>query len=229
MKASIIIPVYNEAATLETIVARVKKVDLEKEIIIVDDGSIDGTRSILEAKPDLADRILYHRRNKGKGAAIKTALSYVSGDVVIIQDADLEYNPDEYQRLLGPIEKGIADVVYGSRFGTGRPHRVLLFWHYVGNRVITLLSNCFTNLNLTDTETCYKVFTTGLLKSITLEEDRFGFEQEVTIKLARKNARIYEVGISYWGRDYSEGKKITWVDGIDAIYCILKYGFTSLL
>ncbi|AXA35770.1 MAG: hypothetical protein KatS3mg130_0676 [Candidatus Sumerlaea sp.] len=223
MKLSVIIPVYNERATIRKIVERVRAVDIPKEIIIVDDCSTDGTRELLPSLEPLVDKIVYHERNQGKGAAIRTGIKHVTGDYVIIQDADLEYDPQEYHLLLEPILQGKADVVYGSRFLTGKAHRVLYFWHMVGNKFLTLLSNMFTNLNLTDMETCYKMIRADVLKQIEIEQDRFGFEPEITAKLARMNLRIYEVGISYDGRSYAEGKKIGWKDGLQAIWCILKY------
>ncbi|MFH1575190.1 MAG: glycosyltransferase family 2 protein [Acidobacteriota bacterium] len=225
MKLSVVIPVYNEKSTLLEILRRVRAVDLPKEIILVDDFSTDGTRDLLRSLPaeeDLA--ILYHPENRGKGAALQTGFAAVSGDIVVVQDADLEYDPVEYSRLIQPILDDKADVVFGSRF-LGGPHRVLLFWHSVGNQVLTTLSNMFTDLNLTDMETCYKVFRAEILRKIRLRENRFGFEPEFTAKVARARCRIYEVPISYSGRDYSEGKKITWKDGIAAIYFILKYRF----
>lgn len=220
---SVVIPVYNEKDTIRQVVDSVRAVDMEKEIILVDDFSTDGTREILAtlAADDL--RIYYHERNMGKGAALSTGFGQVAGDVVIIQDADLEYNPEEYPKLVRPILDGRADVVYGSRFVGGEYHRVLFFWHMVGNKFLTLLSNMLTNLNLTDMETCYKVFKKSILKKLTIEENRFGFEPEITAKIAKMNVRIYEVGISYSGRGYKEGKKINWKDGISALRCILKY------
>lgn len=227
MKISIIIPVFNERKTLQQVIEKVHSVNLniQKEIIVVDDASTDGTRELLEqALKEKVDKVAYHPRNQGKGAALRTGFKHATGDFVIVQDADLEYDPNEYAFLLQPILDGKADVVYGSRFTGHRPHRVLFFWHSVANKLITTFSNMITNLNLTDVETGFKVFKKAVLDKITLEEDRFGFEIEITIKLARLKCRIYEVGISYWGRDYSEGKKITWKDGIRAIFCILKYG-----
>jgi len=226
MKVSIVIPVYNEIDTIEEIIARVDKVAIKKEIIVIDDLSIDGTRERL--KKIVADKenvkVIYHSRNRGKGAALRTGFESVTGDIVIIQDADLEYNPNEYPKLLEPISDGRADVVYGSRF-IGGPHRVLFFWHYVGNKLLTLISNALTNLNLTDMETCYKVFKSQILKDINLKSNRFGFEPEFTAKVSKMRLRIYEVPISYSGRTYSEGKKITWKDGIVALCLIFWYRF----
>ena len=220
MKLSIVIPVYNEAATIGEILRRVEAVPYDKEIIVVDDGSTDGTREKLSALPPSPDRlILHHDRNRGKGAALRTAFSHVKGDVVIIQDADLEYEPGEYPALIEPIAGGKADVVFGSRFLSG-PHRVLYFWHSVGNRLLTLLSNMMTNVNLTDMETCYKVFRSGVLKGLKLRCNRFGFEVEFTAKAARRKYRIYEVPVSYHGREYDQGKKITWFDGLKAVFLI---------
>ncbi len=223
MKISVVIPVYNEAKTISEVVSRVHAVPLglEKEIIIVDDGSTDGTKLRLEEISRGNNvRVICHERNQGKGAALRTGFKQVSGDIVIIQDADLEYDPKEYPKLLEPILDGRADVVYGSRF-LGGPHRVLFFWHYMGNQFLTLISNALSNLNLTDMETCYKVFKSDVLKHITLKSNRFGFEPEFTVKIAKKRFRVYEVPISYSGRDYSEGKKITWRDGIAAIFTII--------
>lgn len=226
MKVSIIIPVYNEKKTIAEILSRVHTVEvgLEKEIIIVDDFSQDGTRQILERLHDPNLKIFFHSKNMGKGAALHTGFSKAEGDIILIQDADLEYDPREYPKLLEPILDGRADVVYGSRF-LGGPHRVLFFWHYVGNKILTTLSNILTNLNLTDIETCYKVFKKEVLASIKLRSKRFGFEPEITIKLAKLKCKIYEVPISYSGRDYSEGKKIGWKDGIAAIFHIIQYKF----
>ncbi len=233
---SVIIPVYNEEATLRTIVDRVRNVPIRKEIVLVDDGSRDRSREILEMlraegedDPDNASRVYFQDRNRGKGAALRRGLAEATGDIVVIQDADLEYNPDEYPRLIEPIVRGEADVVYGSRFLGDQPHRVLYFWHSVGNKVLTLLSNCFTNLNLTDMETCYKVFTRDVVKSVlpTLRQNRFGFEPEVTAKVARRRYRIYEMSISYAGRTYDEGKKIGWKDGFQALWCIVRYGLAD--
>jgi len=255
VRLSVVIPVYNERATIEEILRRVAAVNLDKEIIVVDDGSTDGTREWLKdycnwqpspsspfgpfSPPDPPPairnpksriqnrkseiRLLLQERNQGKGAALREGFRAAIADIVIVQDADLEYDPQEYPRLIEPILSGRADVVYGSRFLGSAPHRVLYFWHYVGNRFLTLFSNMFTNLNLSDMETGYKVFRRQLIQSIEIRENRFGFEPEITAKIARKKARVYEVGISYSGREYSEGKKITWRDGLWAIWCILRY------
>ena len=224
---SVVIPVYNEIKTIKEVIKRVQSVDLEKEIIIVDDASTDGTRDVLQTLAQEHNvKVLFHTSNQGKGAALRTAFQEVKGEIVIIQDADLEYDPFEYSKLIRPIMEGKADAVYGSRF-LGGPHRVLLFWHYVGNKILTLFSNMFTNLNLTDMETCYKVFKSSLLKEFTIESNRFGVEPEITTKLARLKCRIYEVDISYSGRDYTEGKKINWKDGIAAFYWILKFNLWS--
>ncbi len=225
MKVSIVIPCYNEVATIKQLINLVKGAPLTNpEIIVVDDCSTDGTRELLRNElENEVSRVLYHEKNLGKGAALRTGFKEVTGDVVIVQDADLEYDPQEYPRLLDPIIKGRADVVYGSRFAGGQPHRVVYFWHMVGNRVLTLLSNMLTNLNLTDMETCFKVFKREVLERITIEENRFGFEPEITAKVARLDCVIYEVGISYFGRTYADGKKIGWRDGFRALYAILKY------
>ena len=221
LKLTIIIPVFNEAKTVLNVLERVKNVPIEKEIIVVDDASTDGTRDLLE-KCEEGMKVLFHETNQGKGAAIRTALPHVTGDLVVIQDADLEYDPMEYPQLVAPILEGKADVVYGSRF-MGGPHRVLFFWHAVGNKVITTLSNMLTDLNLSDMETGYKVFRVEVLRNITVESNRFGIEPEITAKVAQMGYRIYEIPISYWGRDYSEGKKINWKDGVAALYWIIKY------
>lgn len=241
-KLSIVIPVYNERPTIEELLRRVQAVDIEKEIIIVDDGSTDGTQEFLRelARIDQQNsavrslpqaghplragkiRVFFQETNCGKGAALRRAFREAQGEVILVQDADLEYDPQEYFRLLEPIQRGMADVVYGSRF-LGGPHRVLFFWHYVGNRFLTTLSNMLTNLNLSDVWTCYKVFKSEVVQQIQLKEDRFGFEPEVTAKVAKGGWRVYEVPISYWGRTYAEGKKITWKDGFKALYCVLRY------
>lgn len=223
MKLSVVIPVYNEKATIRELYDAVRAVNIEKEIILVDDFSTDGTRDILPSLTDETTRVFYHERNLGKGAALRTGFTHATGDIVIIQDADLEYDPQQYPKLIQPILDGKADVVYGSRFVTGDYRRVLFFWHMLGNRFLTLISNVLTNLNLSDMETCYKVFRREVLEKITIEENRFGFEPEITAKIARLDLRIYEVGISYSGRTYKEGKKIGWKDGLSAIRCILKY------
>jgi glycosyltransferase involved in cell wall biosynthesis len=224
VQLTVVIPVYNEIDTLDQIVAAVRAVQVAKEIILVDDGSTDGSRDLLAKLEDVPDvRVLYHERNQGKGAAIRTGVAAATRDLVVIQDADLEYDPQELPLLMRPIEEGKADVVYGSRFSGGEAHRVLYFWHSVGNKFLTLLSNMFTNLNLTDMETCYKMFRREIIQSIRIEESRFGMEPEITAKVARLGCRIYEVGISYSGRTYEEGKKIGWRDGVRAIWCILKY------
>src|SRR5579864_71624 len=225
MRLSVVMPVFNEQATLRQVVERVLSVGVEVELLCVDDGSNDGSREILS---DLGQqyrqiRVFLQPRNLGKGAALRRGIQEATGDYLIIQDADLEYDPNDYPLLLGPLEGGQADVVYGSRFVGSGPHRVLYFWHSVGNWLLTLISNMVTNLNLTDMETCYKVFRREVIQSIKLEEDRFGFEPEVTVKVARRRLRVYEVGISYAGRTYEEGKKIGWRDGMVALWCLLKY------
>ena len=227
LKLSIVIPIYNERETLETLIAKVNAVDYDKEIILIDDFSTDGTREILNKYENkVGFKVLYHNHNQGKGAALRTGFSSVNGDIIIIQDADLEYNPADYGTLIEPIMDGRADVVYGSRF-LGGPHRVLFFWHSIGNMVLTTLSNMLTNVNLTDMETGYKVFTKKVNDTLTFKCNRFGFEPEFTAKVAKNNFRIYEVPISYNGRDYSEGKKITWKDGVAAIWYIIKFKFTN--
>ena len=225
MKLSIIIPCYNEKSTIREVIDAVLAAPYDnKEIIIVDDCSKDGTKEVLleEIEP-LVHQILFHKVNQGKGAALRTGIQAATGDIVLIQDADLEYDPQEYPNLVEPILRNKADVVYGSRFMGSQPHRVLYFWHSVGNMVLTVLSNMFTNLNLTDMETCYKVFRREIIQGISIQENRFGFEPEITAKIAKLECRIFEVGISYYGRTYKEGKKIGWKDGFRAIYCIIKY------
>ncbi len=232
---SVVVPVYNERDTLETLVERVRAVPIRKEIILVDDYSTDGTREILQRlEQDNGDeenliRVMYHERNRGKGAAVRTGFAAVQGDVVIIQDADLEYDPSEYPRLLQPIVEDKADVVFGSRFLGDRPHRVLYFWHYLGNKLLTTLSNCLTNLNLTDMETCYKVFRRNVVEDIgpRLQQERFGIEPEITARVARGRYRVYEMSVSYFGRTYEQGKKIGWRDGLAALWCIIRYGLAD--
>src|ERR1700719_1971882 len=225
MKLSVVMPVYNEQATLREVIARVLSVPLDIELICVDDGSRDASREILAelqtAHPQI--RVYLQPKNMGKGSALRRGIQESSGDFVVIQDADLEYDPAEYPLLLEPLLQGKADVVYGSRFLGGAPHRVLYFWHSIGNRLLTLLSNCLTNINLSDMETCYKVFRREVVQAIPLEENRFGFEPEITVKIAKRRLRIYEVGIGYWGGTYEEGKKIGWKDGVRCLWCLLKY------
>lgn len=225
MKLSVVMPVYNERATLRQVVERVFSVGMDIELLCVDDGSKDGSREILHELqgqwPQM--RVFLQPKNMGKGAALRRGIQEATGDYVIIQDADLEYDPKDYHLLLWPLQAGEADVVYGSRFLGSGPHRVLYFWHSVGNSILTLLSNMLTNLNMTDMETCYKVFRREVIQAISIEEERFGFEPEVTVKIAKRKLRVYEVGISYWGRTYAEGKKIGWKDGVRALWCLLKY------
>lgn len=225
MKLSVIIPCYNEIGTIGKVIEAVKASPVRDiEIIIVDDCSKDGTKELLQSRLEAqVDCVIYHRKNQGKGAALRSGFAAATGDIVIVQDADLEYDPHEYPLMIDPILKDKADVVFGSRFQGGRPHRVVYYWHMVGNKFLTTLSNMLTNINLTDMETCYKAFRREIIQSIKIKENRFGFEPEITAKVAKTNCRIYEVGISYYGRTYKEGKKIGWKDGIIAIYCILKY------
>ena len=223
MKLSVVVPVYNEKKTIRETYKRIRAVDLDKEIILVDDFSTDGTRDIIKEFEDDNTIIYFHEKNMGKGAALRTGFQKATGDILVIQDADLEYDPSEYPKLIRPIIEGKADVVYGSRFAGGEYHRILFFWHMAGNKFLTLLSNIFTNLNLTDMETCYKVFKREVYEKMKIEENRFGCEPEITAKVAKLGARIYEVGISYAGRSYGEGKKIGWKDGVSAIRCIIKY------
>ena len=224
MMLSVIIPCFNEVNTLKSLLDAVRSSGIKnQEIIVVDDCSTDGTRQLLKSWENSDIKIFYHDLNKGKGAALRTGFKNATGDICIVQDADLEYDPKEFQIVIGPIVENKADVVFGSRFQSGRPHRVVYFWHRIGNGVLTLLSNFFTDLNLSDMETCYKAFRTEVIKSIEIKENRFGFEPEITAKISKMDLRIYEVGISYYGRTYDEGKKIGWKDGVRAIYCILKY------
>jgi len=225
MKLTVIIPCYNERETIKEIVGNVKNAAVDElEIIVVDDASDDGSTELIQKEIEAhVDKVIYHARNLGKGAALRSGFKEATGEIVVVQDADLEYDPREYPNLMEPILAGKADVVFGSRFLGGNPHRVVYFWHMVGNRFLTLISNMLTNLNLTDMETCYKMFRREVIQSITVEENRFGFEPEITAKVAKGDWRIYEVGISYYGRTYAEGKKIGWKDGLRAIYAILKY------
>lgn len=229
MKLSVVIPCFNEVRTIPQVIEAVKQSPIENcEIIIVDDGSTDGTRELLEEElADQVDQVIYHPFNRGKGAALRSGFAAATGDIVIVQDADLEYDPREFPIMIGPIINGKADVVFGSRFQSSRPRRVVYYWHMVGNVFLTTLSNMLTNINLTDMETCYKAFRREIIQSIHIRENRFGFEPEITAKVAKLNCRIYEVGISYYGRTYQEGKKIGWKDGVWAIYCILKYNLFS--
>ncbi len=227
MKLSVVMPIYNERSTLPEVVRRVLSVEIDIELLCVDDASSDGSREILLdlQKQWQQIRVFLQPRNMGKGAALRRGIQEATGDYVVIQDADLEYDPSDYHKLLAPLISGQADVVYGSRFLGGGPHRVLYFWHSVGNWFLTLLSNMFTNLNMSDMETCYKVFRREVIQSIPLEENRFGFEPEITMKIAKRNLRVYEVGIGYWGRTYEEGKKIGWKDGVRALWCLIKYAW----
>ncbi len=231
MKLSIIIPCFNEEKTIEKVINSILEQEYKNiEIIVIDDFSYDNTRHILRnSLSSKIDKLIFHTTNQGKGAAIRTGIKETTGEIILIQDADLEYDPNEYTKLINPILSGRADIVYGSRFIGSNPHRAVYFWHKIANNFLTLLSNIFSGLNLTDIETCYKVFKSDILKKIKIEENGFGFEAEITAKISRKKYKIYEVGISYYGRTYSEGKKITWRDGFKAIYCILKYNIKNLL
>lgn len=222
-RLSVVIPCFNEERTIRTLIGQVLRSPVVAEVVVVDDGSTDGSRTALAGLADPRVRVVLHERNQGKGAALRTGFAHATADFVVVQDADLEYDPAEYPVLLEPLLDDRADVVFGSRFLSGRPHRVLYFWHSMGNKFLTLLSNMFTDLNLTDMETCYKCFKREVIQSIEIEENRFGFEPEITAKLASAKFRIFEVGISYSGRTYDEGKKINWKDGIRAVYCIVKY------
>jgi len=225
MKLTVVVPCFNELGTITQVVEAIKRSPIQNlEIIVVDDCSTDGTREILQSVvASQVDQIIYHKKNRGKGAALRSGFAAATGDIVIVQDADLEYDPQEFPRVIAPIVDGKADVVYGSRFFGGFPHRVVYYWHMLGNQFLTTLSNMLTNINLTDMETCYKAFRREVLQSVRIEENRFGFEPEITAKVAKMGCRIYEVGISYYGRTYKEGKKIGWKDGFRAIFCILKY------
>ncbi len=229
MKLSVVMPIYNEQATLREVIPRVLAVPLDIELICIDDGSSDGSREILSelqtTHPQI--RVLFQPKNMGKGAALRRGIQEATGDYILIQDADLEYDPSDYPALLRPLLEGRADVVYGSRFLGSGPHRVLYFWHSVANWILTLISNALTNMNMTDMETCYKIFRREILQSIPIEENRFGFEPEITVKIAKRHLRVYEVGISYWGRTYEEGKKIGWKDGVHALWCLLKYSLSG--
>jgi glycosyltransferase involved in cell wall biosynthesis len=230
MKLSIVIPCYNEEKTIEAIINNILNQEYKNiEIIVVDDYSKDKTAEILRnILKEKIDHLIFHDSNQGKGAALRTGIAAATGDIILVQDADLEYDPNEYKSLIDPILSGRADIVYGSRFVGSNPHRAVYFWHRVANGFLTILSNIFTGLNLTDIETCYKVFKSEILKKIKIEENGFGFEAEITAKISRKKYRIYEVGISYYGRTYSEGKKITWIDGVKAVYCIIKYNLKNI-
>ncbi len=226
-KLSVIVPVYNEAATIKEIIKRIQAVELNKEIIVVDDGSDDGTRQIIERLPDANIKKVFHENNRGKGAAVRSAIPHASGDVIVIQDADLEYDPKEYVHLIGPIREGVADAVYGSRLSGGKPQRVFMFWHLVGNRMLNLMTNILFNTTLTDMETCYKMIRADILKEIPLRSDKFNIEPEITAKILKRRLRVYEIPISYYGRTYDEGKKINWRHGFAAIWALLRYRFTD--